>query len=76
MKRFCPFPTKWSPASLAVVVVPKKSEPPRGSVRHSAAKRSPRRSGATYRAFCSSVPCWMIASHTSSAPTPNTHAKM
>ena len=37
-------------------------------------KDFPSRSGLTYFSFCSSVPCWMMASQTNSAPTPKTQA--
>jgi len=46
------------------VVVPKKSEPPRGSVSASATASSPLRMAGSQRAFCSGVPNWAMASPT------------
>ncbi len=72
---FCPEMTQSPPTLRAFVVVPKKSEPPRGSVRHSAAQTSPFSSGMTISFFSSSSPNSTIASATMSPPTPQRHAK-
>ena len=52
------------------------ADSPTASVRHSAANISPLSSGLTYFSFCASVPCRMMASQTSSAPTPKVQAKI
>lgn len=71
-KSFLPVDRKITPPlSSAVVVVPKKPELLRGSLRYSAANISPFSNGFTYFSLCSFVPCKIISSQIKSAPAPN-----
>ena len=64
MNRFWPLSTYTPPFFSAVVVAPKKSLPPRGSVRASAEILSPLSMGTRYFCFCASLPNFVSASPT------------